>query len=529
VLVTDDDPVSLQVAVDDLEGEFVVHVAESGAAALALLERESFELLLLDLNMPHMDGFHVLERLRRNGATELPVIVLSGDDQSDVSARALQQGAADFVAKPWLQDELLARVRTHIALRRREHELEDMLERLNERTQALEQEMATRKRMQTQLMLAERMSSLGAVAAGVAHEINNPLTYLIGNLGLIRRRLAQAANTGATPDWTALNRCLDLASEGAERVAGIVRDLKTFSRPDSELIEPVDLREVIESVLRITGHELTTRARLELKLDNLPYVRGNSPRLGQVVLNVVTNATHALEGSPAQNATLFISATELRDGRVELMLRDTGPGFNAEALERAFDPFFTTKGDSVGTGLGLSICRDIMEGFGGSIEIGNAPEGGAYVRLFLQSARQPAHGPSTRPPSVFPTTRIRLLIVDDEPIVRQALGAMLEDNHDIVLAESGQAALALFRSGQVFDMVLCDLMMSPITGMELHFVATTEGLCGKAQWLFMTGGATTETARNFAEHHRDVMLEKPLSPRVLLEAIQARLEEAEPL
>jgi CheY-like chemotaxis protein len=345
---------------------------------------------------------------------------------------------------------------------------------------------------------------------------------------LIKRRLSNAASAGTLPDWDALNRSLDLASEGAERVAGIVRDLKTFSRPDSELIEPVDLREVIESVLRITGHELTTRARIEIQLDNLPYVRGNSPRLGQVVLNVVTNATHALEGSAVGDAKLFISATEHSDGRVELMLRDTGPGFSQEALARAFDPFFTTKGDSVGTGLGLSICRDIMEGFGGSIEVGNAPQGGAFVRLFLKSARY-HQVPAARPPSVFPTTRIRLLIIDDEPIVRQAIGAMLEDNHDITLAESGQAALALFRQGQAFDVVLCDLMMSPITGMELYLVASAEGLSGKAQWLFMTGGATTETARNFAEHHRDLMLEKPLSPRVLLEAIQYRLEQADPL
>lgn len=530
VLLADDDPVVVQALREDLEcEEYRLLSAESGAECLKFLEAESVDLLLLDLVMPGISGFEILKRLSLDEKTRgLPVLVLSSSGSEVV--RALKAGAVDYLTKPWQPEELLARVRTHVRLRERELELADTVRRLNQRTDELENEIAERRRAEAQLVMASRMSSVGVVAAGVAHEINNPLTYLIGNLELLCSKLdaGHSANTPLPLDRLA--KMAEHAREGAERVRIIVRDLKTFSRPDTEELERVNLGEVIDSVLRLAGHEIKHRASVTRDQSFAPPVLGNAARLSQVLLNVVANAAQAMDrGSPSTN-NLHISTSLLPNGHmVEVRLRDTGVGMDARSMAHAFDLFYTTKSDgSGGTGLGLSLCRKIVEGFGGSIAIQSELGKGTEVSIRLpvydaDSAFRAAGSPTSAltETSRDPVTAARrLLVIDDEAEIGTLVAALLSDSFEVRVVHEASEALAILRSGEKLDVILCDLMMSGYTGMDLFELVEQELPQFRNCFLFMTGGACTSRARTFAAKNAKKVLEKPFSLEQLKHALE---------
>ncbi|MFT3922092.1 MAG: response regulator [Myxococcales bacterium] len=532
VLLADDDPVVMEALREDLESEnYRLLTADSGAECLRLLETEPVDVLLLDLVMPGISGFEVLKRLSASETKRfLPVLVLSASNNEVV--RALKAGAVDYLTKPWQPEELLARVRTYVRLRERELQLADTVERLNERTRELENEIAERRRAEAQLVMASRMSSVGVVAAGVAHEINNPLTYLIGNLELLCSRL-DSSPASAPLDRARLARMAEQAREGAERVRIIVRDLKTFSRPDSEELERVNLGEVIDSVLRLAGHELKHRASVTRDQAAVPPVLGNAGRLSQVLLNVVANAAQAMDqGTPATN-NLHIASRVTPDGRmVEVRLKDNGIGMDPHSLAHAFDLFYTTKagkfGRTGGTGLGLSLCRKIVEGFGGSISLQSEPNKGTEVSIFLpvfgrESGLLPGPGlvgHSASVTSIAPHSAARrLLVIDDEAEIGTLVAALLNDTFEVRVVHDAQEALHILRSGEQLQVVLCDLMMSGYTGMDLFDIVEHELPQYRERFVFMTGGACTSRARTFASEHAERVLEKPFSLEQLKHAL----------
>jgi signal transduction histidine kinase len=525
VLIVDDDPIVGQALREDLEeAGYRTLVVESGPACLECLGRESVDLVLLDLMMPEMSGLEVLDRLaQRTDPRYLPVIVLSSRGQDAV--RALQAGAADYVTKPWEPEELRARVHTYVQLRRREVELGDAVERLNQRTRELESEMSERRRAEAQLVMASRMSAVGVVAAGVAHEINNPLTYLIGNLDLLRSKLSAAQAGERRMDLESALRMAEHASEGAERVRLIVRDLKAFSRPDTEELEPVNLVEVLESVLRLAGHELKHRARIVWDRTPVPPVVGNAARLSQVLLNVVANAAQAMgEGEPEQDVLHIVTRVLEAEGAVEVRLRDTGVGMDKETLSQVFELFFTTKRKSAGTGLGLSLCRKIVEGFGGRIDITSELGRGTEVVIRLPCyAGAEAVPEQEHDASDLARTRLtpahRVLVVDDEPEIGTVVAAMLQGRYAVEVARDGRSALALLGSGGEFDAVLCDLMMEGTSGMDVYETIVRERPALASRFVFMTGGPCTARASAFLEQHEERVLEKPFTLKQLTSAL----------
>ncbi|MDP1828061.1 MAG: ATP-binding protein [Archangium sp.] len=241
-----------------------------------------------------------------------------------------------------------------------------------------------RKELQARLILGDRMASIGTLAAGVAHEINNPLAYILGNLASAMRQVTEHNAAGAA--WLAtgpanvpaalrltldqLDDCRDAlgeAIEGAERVRDIVRDLKTVSRSDEADRGPVDLERVVEAAIRMASHEIRHRARLVKHFAHAPVVRGSDGRLTQVFLNLLVNAAQAIpEGAALLNEVTVTIRTDAR-GRAVVDVNDTGQGIPPEACARVFDPFFTTKPVGVGTGLGLSLCRGIVSSLGGEL------------------------------------------------------------------------------------------------------------------------------------------------------------------
>ncbi len=249
-----------------------------------------------------------------------------------------------------------------------------------------------RRALQARLQLSDRLASVGTLAAGVAHELNNPLAYISANLGYLAEVLPRVGGNARLIDE--MIQAVVEAREGSERMRDIVRDMKTFSRPDEDQRSPVDLRRVAESALRLAGADIRHRATLVKDLGEVPLVTGNEGRLGQVCINLLVNAAQALPADRFEQNRISISTLTDQEGRAVLEVRDTGSGIAPENLARIFDPFFTTKPVGLGTGLGLSICHTLITAHGGHIEVKSKLGQGTLFRVVLPALKPPQLDPS---------------------------------------------------------------------------------------------------------------------------------------
>jgi PAS domain S-box-containing protein len=413
---------------------------------------------------------------------------------------------------------------------------------------AVVRDITDRKRLQTRLAHTERMASLGTLAAGVAHEINNPLTYVSANLQTmleelpalsrkvqeLRDRLEEmVGKKEATKLLGEMSEVLDPATfeqlleqvqdalHGSMRVQSIVSDLKQFARIDESDRGPVDLRRVVEMALKMAGHEIKFRARVRQDFADAPPVLGDQGRLGQVFLNLLVNSAQAIEpGRVAENEiSVSLRAAE---GEVVAEVRDTGCGIPPENLRRIFDPFFTTKPPGVGSGLGLPICQHIVESYGGRIEVESEVGRGTCVRvrlpIYVAEAAADPGPPEARedPPATPPAqARPRLLIVDDEPGVLRALQRALEPEYDVTVATGGKEAVAALSADSGYALVLCDVMMPDLSGPDVHAWARRTDPDLAQRIVFITGGATDEGAKAFLDGVENLVVEKPVDVRKL--------------
>jgi PAS domain S-box-containing protein len=251
--------------------------------------------------------------------------------------------------------------------------------------------------LEMELMETERLAALGRVAAGVGHEINNPLAYVMGNLSIAADRLRKGE------DVAGIATLLEEALEGADRIRSIVRDLKIFATRRVDEHGAVDVHRVIDSCVRMTDMEIRHRARLVRAFGDVPAIKGNEARLAQVLLNVLLNAAHAIPEGRAHEATITVTTFVEADGRVAIEVRDTGTGITPEHLPHVFEPFFTTKGER-GTGLGLSICQKLVAALGGEISIESDVGRGTCltIRLLAERALEPRVAPTESPPPMIP-------------------------------------------------------------------------------------------------------------------------------
>ena len=384
---------------------------------------------------------------------------------------------------------------------------------------AMVADVTEQKKLMSQLMVSDRMASVGTLAAGVAHEINNPLAVVIGNLELMAADLTDLTNGAESPDRARLHdelaQSLEDAREAAERVRLIVRDLKIFSRPEEEKLGAVDVRVVMESSLRMAWNEIRHRARLVKSYGDVPAVAANEARLGQVFLNLVINAAQAIEPGHADRNQLRVATRDGGAGRVIVEVADTGSGIPADVIGRIFDPFFSTKPIGVGTGLGLPICYRIVTGFGGEIGVESEPGKGSVFRVTLPIAVPAVEEPApAAAPAPAPARRARVLVVDDDEMVARSLRRMIGPEHHVVVASSARAG-AEACARERFDVILCDLMMPEMTGMDLHAELARVAPEQAARMVFMTGGAFTPDARSFLERVPNERLEKPFDVEAL--------------
>jgi signal transduction histidine kinase len=239
---------------------------------------------------------------------------------------------------------------------------------------------------QARLMHSDRLASLGRTVASVGHEINNPLAYVISNLAYAHGELSHTRGELPEKERGELLEALDEAREGAERVRFIAQDLKALARADDESTGPVEVAEVVREVSRMASHELQGRARLVTDCAEVPPVRANATRLGQVLLNLIVNGAQAIAPGQMEKNEVRVTARLSAQGQVTVDVSDTGCGIPPENLERIFDPFFTTKPVGEGTGLGLAVCLNIVRSLGGSITVESTPGQGTTFHVTLPTA-----------------------------------------------------------------------------------------------------------------------------------------------
>jgi len=459
----------------------------------AALREHSWDLVLCDYAMPRFDALSALDVLKSE-ELDVPFIIVSGTMGEETAVAAMKAGAQDFFSKDRLM-RLPAAV---------ERELREASGRAEQR------------RLQNRVLLSDRLVAVGTLAAGIAHEINNPLAYVVGNIDFALERLTRLGESAGSEVAETI-AALRQAQEGAERIRVTARDLKVFCHSDEAERTSVDLERVLESAIRMAWNEIRHRAKLVRVISPLPRVDGNENRLAQVFLNLLMNAAQAIGASPAGNHEIRISAF-CKNNRVIVEVADTGGGMSPEIQKRLFEPFFTTKPIGVGTGLGLSICHGIISDVGGEISVSSKLGAGTRMQVELPVGTLP--DTSQRAAPAGPTLRAaRILMVDDEPALCQLIKRLLRPDHDVVVQGAARAALQQLMVDAAFDVILCDLMMPDMTGMDFHAALSRSDPELARRVVFMTGGAVTAAAQKFLESVPNCCLDKPFSAETLRKTI----------
>ena len=367
-----------------------------------------------------------------------------------------------------------------------------------------------RRETESRMGVLERLAATGRVAAGVAHEINNPLTYVISNLEEIQSQLASMV------EMTQVRRCADEALEGAARVAAIVRDLRVFSGRPQQGQPRCKPAKVAESAAALMRNQIRHRARLEVDCQPTPEAAIESGRLTQVLVNLLMNACQAI---PEGNVEGHFVRLQVRheSPRVVLQVSDNGAGIGPDVMPHLFEPYFTTRAVGEGSGLGLSVSFAIVTEVGGTLEVHSAQGEGATFLVKLPVA-EAAPSVAPQPPlvRVANAKRLRLLVIDDEPLVGRAVARNLCE-HDVTVECSALAALERVRKGEQFDAILTDMMMPEMSGIQFYeqLRAIRSELSRKV--LFMSGGAFGPEAQAFTARLKPAIYEKPLDLRLLAE------------
>ncbi len=369
------------------------------------------------------------------------------------------------------------------------------------------------RRLREQLAHSERLAAIGQMAAGVAHEINNPAAYVVANLVAMRERLT-GANRQLSIDAEGVAQLLEMVDEnlqGMRRIQSITSDLRTFSRIDSDEVQLVDVNECIDIACKIAFNEIRQRAQLIKRIGVLPSLAASPGKLAQVFTNLLVNAAQAIpEGNAADNRITIVS--ELEGQQIVVTVEDTGCGISEAARHKLFDAFFTTKEPGQGTGLGLSLCADIVRGHKGTIKALDAkPHGARFeVRLPLRDALRPRTARAAPLTPVVLSRPLRLLLIDDEPLVLRALSRMLS-RHEVVTARGASQALERLADDSEFDLIICDLMMPEMDGPALHEKLLEIRPALVERLVFCSGGAFTPRAKSFLEASACPLLHKPMT------------------
>jgi len=360
LLVADDEPDMLRFLKSQLSPHYQVIEAVDGQQAVERAAQFLPDIILLDMMMPEKDGLQACKEIRARTPTQsIPIVLLTARADEETKLAALEAGASDFLAKPFSTTELHVRIRNLV-------ESHEYQRRICRQKQSLESTLEQLKETETQLVQSEKLASLGRMSAGIIHEINNPLNYATTGLFTLRNK-GRLLAPEHQQEYAEILRDVE---EGIQRVKTIVTDLRMFTHPDAGQRDEVAAVEAVASALRFLSNEWKDKVRIELKLDEPQTICANKNKLIHVLVNLIQNSLDALRArqSNGEPPTIWIEGA-ITGATSRLVVRDNGPGIEAQHLDKIFDPFFTTKDVGEGMGLGLSICYRIVQEYGGRISV----------------------------------------------------------------------------------------------------------------------------------------------------------------
>ena len=485
IIVVDDDPAIRESLENLLQDEgYETETCGDGLEALESLRQRGADLVILDLRMPLMSGWEFRATQRRDSRIAgVPVLAVSADDSPQ--ARAIHADA--YLAKPLDADTLLSTV-----------------------ARLLEQQ--AQKVMAARLAEAERLAALGRLAAGVGHEINNPLTYVIINLRLASSLLAEIDPHLVVdePVIAKVTAMMTDSLDGLERIAAIVASLQGLARHTEGERTLVDVSRILDRALTIAEHETRARAQVARSYRDRVALEADEGRLLQLFVNLIVNAAQAIKPGAPQDNTIEVT-TMVRQGRLHVAVRDTGQGIPEDVLPHVFNPFFTTKQEEQGTGLGLAISQEIAREHGGDIVVETRAGMGTAitVRLPLSGRGLKASHAEDRPQPTPSIEGGRVLVVDDEPQILRILKRSLEPACSVSTAPDVAVALEIIENDAPFDVILCDIVLPTggvrmlRTWLEQRAPELLPGL------VYMTGGGLSPETQSMLDESPNPVLRKP--------------------
>ncbi len=493
---------------------YEVSFAENGREALKLLYTENLpDVILLDLRMPVMNGWEFRAIQKDDPKLSLiPIVAISADK----SAQAAAISAQAHLHKPVEGKELVATVARVLAEKRRQASV-----RVDE---------------------TERLASLGRLAAGVGHEINNPLAFVMLNLSQSLDKLRPSIRAVGAPSGGLLPengieeiraRLVDVTDMledcqvGGERIRETVSNLQRLARQGEEHRGPLDVHKLIEQSVSMVLNQIRHRARLVRIFGDIPSIRGNGTALGQVFLNLLVNAAQAIpEGDTERNEIRISTKVETDENGAELVVevKDSGNGIAADVVQHVFEPFFTTKPIGQGTGLGLSISRQTVSDHGGRMTVESELGKGTIFRVFLPIGETPVPtGSVVALASQVGLHRGRVLVIDDEPLIGRIIRTALQNEHDVFVVQRASEALSRLEHGETFDLLLCDVVMPDLSGPEFYTMVAARWPQLSTRMVFMTGGAFTPGTVEFMERVPTRVLSKPFKIDQLKRLVRERM------
>ncbi len=535
IMIVDDQPSNLSVIFEYLTAfNTDLMLIQKGQEAIEIAEIKKPDIILLDIIMPEMNGFDVCRKLKENKNTEdIPVIFMSCLTDTDNIVKGFECGGIDYITKPVQREEMIARISTHLkirhgeeALKKYSEHLEELVEKrtaeLKETCEKLEREVVEHRRLEGQLIQAQKMEAIGTLAGGIAHDFNNILGSIIGYTELAGFEL---------PEEHIVHQYLSQVLKAGERAKELVGQILTFSRRSEENKKLLNVIPVIKEAIKLLRASLpaTIEIRQDIK-ENQSVVMADPTQIHQIVLNLCTNGAHAMKDHGGiltvgiadvdifpEDLTFY---TNLKAGPyVKLTVSDTGHGIKRGIIGRIFEPYFTTKEIGEGTGLGLSVVHGIVTGYEGDIKVYSEPGKGTDIQILLPRIKTD-ESVTHENLDPIPVGTGTILVVDDEQNIVNITERMLRRlGYEVISEIDAIKALEIFRTDpDRFDLVITDLTMPHMTGKDLakELVSVRSDI----PVILTTGFSDTINSENARNNGIKELLPKPVNGRKLAEAIK---------
>ena len=455
ILIVDDDTVvAASVKAVLARREYNITVTNDALEAIELLHQTEFDLAILDVMMPVMNGFQIMETVRDLDLDTI-FIIMTGDTTMDSAIKAIREGASDYIRKPFDADELMIRVENAIRHKRSKDE-----------KRVIQSE---KKQLELQLRQSQKMEAIGTLAGGMAHDFNNTLGIIIGNTELAIRTTQKDS-----PTRQYLNNIITASCRAEEMVSRLL----SFSRITDAEKKPIDLISSVNESLKLLRSSLPSDIEIRKNFpESKLVIMGDPTQINQVMVNLCTNAAHAMNGSGGVielNITTKVigidpitSFSDLPQGPyAELTISDTGHGIPNDVIKRVFDPYFTTKEPGKGTGMGLSVVHGIVKSHGGIIKVDSRVGSGSVFTVYVPLIDAVVDDKPVLDNEYIPGGKENILLVDDEYMIADTMKIMMEQlGYKVEAFTESNRALEVFENDPgAFDLVITDMTMPKMTG-----------------------------------------------------------------